>query len=97
MLVSVMIVPVVGFGHGFRPHSPTTRGVRKMSAREMISFAMVAIGCVARLKSPGKRPQLSGVESVECYVRNVYCVGRRRHVFIENISKTLQRYCRSIT
>ncbi len=49
MLVSVMIVPTVGPDKGSRPHWPKTRGVRKVSVRETISFAMAVILCVARV------------------------------------------------
>ena len=49
MLVSVMTVPTVESDEGFRPQSPKTRGVRKVTARKMISFAMVVIACVMRV------------------------------------------------
>ena len=49
MLLSVMIVPTVGSDEGFRPHWPKTSGVRKVSVREKISFAMTVIGCVVRV------------------------------------------------
>ena len=49
MLVSVMTVPTEGSDEGFRPQSPKTKGVRKVIAREMISFAMVVIACVVRV------------------------------------------------
>lgn len=45
MLVSVVIVPVLESDEGTSGHWPKTRGVRKVSMRERVSFAMAVVGC----------------------------------------------------
>ena len=47
MLVSFVIVPVpvMGSDAGTRAHLPKTRGVRKVSMMERVSFAMAVVGC----------------------------------------------------
>ena len=49
MVSSVVTVPIKKRDPGTRGHWPKTRGVRKVSAREAISFAMAVIWCVMRV------------------------------------------------
>ena len=45
MLVSFGTVPIMGSDAGTRLQLPKTRGVKKVSVRERVNFAMADIGC----------------------------------------------------